>query len=246
MKFVLITLVAGLLVGCAPTLAPHSPYIPVLRERGEAEVRLGTGIGGSELQLAYQATDNLVLHGGLLHLGRPNSGRVFRSAELGAGYYYLSPNQIWRLGIHGGFAYGSGKSGSSCFDCAAVDRYSKYSVRYTYAYVQPTVIFMEGERHSWSLAMRVGQTYYHQLNEQRYADRMPEPQLYSHAGRSATFVQPMFQTDYRLRRWLRLSSRFGIQGFWGEQSPLNNVEPFVVQGAVHFIVNTRPLPKPQP
>ena len=49
---------AAVLSGCAVTLAPHVPYLPMIRDRGQAEARFSTGFGGSELQLGYQISDN--------------------------------------------------------------------------------------------------------------------------------------------------------------------------------------------
>lgn len=119
MKRLLLTPVAGLLSGCIYTLAPHTPYLPVIRDRGQAEARVSTGLNGSELQLGYQVTDKLVLHAALLSYGRSAAGNKFRSGDLGLGYYYNSPNGFWRLGMHAGLAHGSGASGNNgCFESA--------------------------------------------------------------------------------------------------------------------------------
>ena len=192
-KFALLVLATALLVGCAPTLAPHTPYLPMLRARGNTEVRVATGFGGSELQLGYQATSRLVLHASLLDYRRLRTGQGFRSGDLGLGYYYLLPNGFWRLGMHGGLAYGSGTSGSaSCFECAASSRYSsEYDLRYTYAYLQPTVLMLKDARRTWGFALRLGQTYYHRLSEVRTEDAAGQPQFFTYAGHTSTFVQPV-------------------------------------------------------
>ncbi len=237
-KFALLGLAAALLAGCAPTLAPHTPYLPMLRARGNTEVRVATGFGGSELQLGYQATSRLVLHTSLLDYRRLRTGRGFRSVDLGLGYYYLSPNGFWRLGMHGGLAYGSGTSGSaSCFECVASNRYSsEYDLRYTYAYLQPTVLMLKDARQTWGFALRVGQTYYHRLSEVRTEGATGQSQFFAYAGHTSTFVQPMLQCIYQVRPWLGLSGRFGVQGCLGPRNVLNNMAPFVVQVGVHLLV----------
>ena len=70
---VLLLTAAGLLTGCAATLAPHTPYIPVVRDRGQAEARLSTGLNGTELQLGYQLTEHLVLNTSLLNTSLLNT-----------------------------------------------------------------------------------------------------------------------------------------------------------------------------
>ncbi len=237
---------AGLLAGCAPTLAPHSPYMPLTREKGQAEARVATGLGGTELLVGYQVTNGLVLHGGLLSTRRVVTGKGFRSADLGFGYYYFSPNGIWRLGMHAGMAAGRGTSGSSsCFECGFGGASSEYILRYTYGYVQPTIM-LEGERRTWGLALRLGQTYYQQLNEKRTEFMTNQPQFLSHAGHTSTFVQPMLQSSYRLLPWLVFSSKIGIQTFLGVRRPLNNMNPLVAQASLHFVVRAQPEPKPRP
>ena len=242
-QLILLLIGAGLLAGCAATLAPHTPYIPVVRDRGQAEARLSTGLNGTELQLGYQLTDHLVLNTSLLSYRYSGKGSGFRSAELGLGYYYNSPNGFWRLGTHAGLSYGRGASGGNgCFECGSADSLSTssaFDVRYTYAYVQPTAILLDGNR-SWSIGLRVGQTYYHQLNEVRTFSINGRTQAFDYAGRTSTFVQPTFMMSWQLQRWLALSSSLGIQGFLGPYTRLNSVSPFVVQVGLHLVVNPRP------
>ena len=236
---------AGLLAGCAPTLAPHTPYIPVIREKGQFEARVATGLGGSELQLGYNITNRLVLHTGLLSTGRPARAKGFRSADLGLGYYYLSPNGFWRLGLHTGLAYGGGTSGSpSCFECVPGSISSEYDVRYTYGYVQPTVILLGGARHTWGFALRVGQAYYQQLDEKLTDFASGQTRLVTHPGHTSTFVQPVLQSTYQLLPWLLLSSKFGVQRFLGPSSRLNDMSSLVAQGSLHFVLRKRPVPQP--
>jgi|GEM_PF-5885655 len=235
---------AGLLVGCAPTLAPHTPYLPALRDQGQVEARLSTGLGGSQLQLGYQLSNRLVLHTELLSAGRPVTAKGFYSAGLGAGYYYLSPNGRWRVGTHAGLAYGSGTSGSSsCFECGGVGFGSEYAVRYTYAYVQPTVLLEDGQR-TWGLALRLGQTYYHQLREVRTDNATGQAQLFDYVGHRSTFVQPTFQYSHQIQRWLVVSGTFGAQGFLGSPRRVNYVSPFVAQAGLHFVISTRAAARP--
>ena len=243
MKHVVPPFAIGLLAGCAPTLVPHAAYLPLIRDRGQAEARLSTGLNGSELQLAYQVTDKFVLHSALLNYrhGRSDDDKGFRSADLGLGYYYNSPNGFWRLGGHAGMAYGSGTSRSGCFDCFGPS--STYSVRYTYAYVQPTVLLLEGDQ-AWGFGLRVGRAYYHHFTKVG-ADTLRGPILTtSYAGRQITFVQPTFQYSYRVRRWLAFSGTFGSQGFLANTEALDSVNPFVGQLGIHFVLNKRSTPQP--
>jgi hypothetical protein len=241
-QLVLLLIGAGLLAGCAVTLAPHTPYIPVVRDRGQAEARLSTGLNGTELQLGYQLTNHLVLNTSLLSYRNPGKGNGFRAAELGLGYHYHSPNGFWRLGTHAGLSYGRGSSGGNgCFECASADSLSTssaFDMRYIYAYVQPTAILLDGNR-SWGFGLRVGQTYYQQLNEVRTFSISGRTQTFDYAGRTSTFVQPTFMMSWRLQRWLALSSSLGIQGFLGPYARLNSINPFVAQASLHLVVNTR-------
>ena len=235
---VLLALV-GLLAGCAPTLAPHTSYIPLVRERGEAEARVATGIGGSEIQLGYQLTTRLVVPAGGLSYGRKAAGTHFYSAEAGAGYYYPSPNGRWRLGMHAGIAYGAGTSGNNgCFECGDA-AFSAFGVRYTYAYVQPTVLLLEDPRHTWGLALLVGQAYYLKLNEQRTYPTINQVVSADYQGHASVFVQPMFQYSYQAQRWLMISAKAGTQSFLGTPNRLNALSGLVAQASVHFVVNTR-------
>ena len=244
MQRYIIALSMGLLAGCTVTLAPHTPYLPVLRSRGEAEAHVGTGIGGSEVQLGYQATDRLVLHTGLLSYGRRTAGTHFLSADAGAGYYYPSPNGRWRLGMHAGLAYGSGTSGGNgCFECGS-SSFSKFDVRYAYAYVQPTVLLLEDARCTWGLAVMVGHTYYSQLDELRTNPTTNQVVFSAHGGHTSTFVQPMFQFSYQARRWLTLSTKVGSQGFVGPPERLDATGRLVAQVALHFVVGPRAARRP--
>ena len=235
-------LTATLLTGCAPTLVPHTAYLPTIRDRGQAEIRVSTGFNGSELQAGYQATDKMVLHAALLNYRnrRSGDGKGFRSADLGAGYYYASPNGNWRLGGHAGVAYGSGTSGSSsCFECSGPG--SEYSVRYTYAYIQPTVLLLEGNQ-TWGVGLRVGRAYYHRLTELS-ADTVGGPiQTLEYTGRLTTFLQPTFQFSRQIVPWLAFSGSFGVQGFWRDSGRPDHINPFVGQAAVHFVVGKRSKP----
>ena len=244
MQRFIIALGTGLLAGCTVTLAPHTPYLPVLRGRGEAEARVGTGIGGSEVQLGYQATDRLVLHTGLLSYGRRAAGTYFRSADAGAGYYYPFPNGRWRLGLHAGLAYGSGTSGGNgCFECGN-SSFSKFDVRYAYAYVQPTVLLLEDARCTWGLAVMVGQTYYSRLDELRTNPATGQVLFSAHGGHTSTFVQPIFQFSYQARRWLTLSTKVGSQRFVGPPERLNATGQLVAQAGLHFVVGPRAARRP--
>lgn len=240
-KYLVAGLTAALLTGCAPTLVPHTPYLPTIRDRGQTEIRVSTGLNGSELQAGYQATDKLVLHTALLNYRnrRSGDGKGFRSAELGAGYYYASPNGYWRLGGHAGAAYGAGTSGSrSCFECAGDETGTEYQVRYTYAYVQPTAL-LHIEDATLGLGLRVGRAYYHELTTLR-AEILGGPMLAtSYAGHQSSFLQTTFQTTWQARRWLGLSSTFGAQGFLDRTAGLDEVNPFVGQVGLHVVLGKR-------
>ena len=235
-------LVAGLTItlstGCSPTLVPHTPYLPTIRDRGQAEVWVSTGFNGSELQAGYQATDKLVLHAALLNYRnrRSDDGKGFRSADLGVGYYYASPNGYWRLGGHAGAAYGGGTSGSSaCFECVDNDTGTEYRVRYTYAYVQPTAL-LQTTNQTWGFGLRVGHAYYHELTA-LHAEMLGGPILAtSYAGHRSTFFQPTFQYSWRVLRWLGFSSSFGVQRFLNSSAEIGTVNPLVGQVGLHVVL----------
>ena len=236
-KYLAAGLTATLLTGCAPTLVPHTAYLPTIRDRGQAEIRVSTGFNGSELQAGYQASDKLILHAALLNYRnrRSGDGKGFRSADLGAGYYYASPNGYWRLGGHAGAAYGSGTSGSSaCFECVGTPG-TEYEVRYTYAYVQPTAL-LQTTNQTWGFGLRMGRAYYHELTELR-AEVLGGPILAtSYAGHQGTFIQPTFQYSWRVLRWLAFSSSFGVQGFLNSSAAIGTVNPLVGQAGLHVIL----------
>lgn len=239
MKRWLLLATAGLLAGCAPTLVPHTAYIPLLRERGEAEARVATGAGGSGIQLGYQLTNRVVMYASGLSYGRKAAGTHFYSAEAGAGYYYPSPNGRWRLGMHAGLAYGAGTSGrNGCFECGDAP-FSVFDVRYTYAYVQPTVLLLEAPRHTWGLALLVGQSYYPMLNERRTYPASNQVFSTDYQGHASVFLQPTFQFSYQAQRWLMVSAKVGAQGFLDAPNRLNVVGGLVAQASVHVVVQTR-------
>lgn len=248
MKHLLLTLVAGLLSGCVYTLAPHTPYLPVIRDQGQAEARLSTGFNGSELQLGYQVTDKLVLHTALLSFGRSAAGSKFRSGDLGLGYYYNSPNGVWRLGMHAGVAHGNGASGNNgCFECTTPDSLSAtstYAVRYTYGYVQPTVLLLDDARQTWGFGLRIGQVYYHQLDKVRILRINGKKETFDYAGHTLMFFQPTVQWNRRVSRWLTLSGTFGAQSFPKNYKGMGNINPFIGQVGIHFLLSTPPKPQP--
>ncbi|MET4075742.1 hypothetical protein [Hymenobacter sp. UYCo722] len=236
-KYLLAGLLATLLAGCAPTLVPHTAYLPTIRDRGMVEIRASTGLNGSELQAGYQATDKLILHAALLNYRhrRSGDGKGFRSADLGAGYYYASPNGNWRLGGHAGVAYGSGTSGNSlCFECAGTDTGTEYEVRYTYVYLQPTALFRSANQ-TWGFGLRMGHAYYHELTALR-AEVPGGPILAtSYAGHQGAFVQPTFQYSFQVLRWLGFSSSFGVQRFLNSSAEIGTVNPLVGQAGLQFV-----------
>ena len=236
-KHLVAILAAALLTGCAPTLVPHTAYLPTIRDRGQAEIRVSTGFNGSELQAGYLATDKLVLHAALLNYRnrRSGDGKGFRSADLGAGYYYASPNGYWRLGGHAGAAYGSGTSGSSaCFECGGAAG-TEYEVRYAYAYVQPTALFQTTNQ-TWGFGLRIGHAYYHELTALR-AEMMGGPIVATnYAGHQGTFMQPTFQYSWRVLRWLGFSGSFGVQRFLNNSAAIGTVNPLVGQVGLHIVL----------
>ena len=244
MKHVFLMLGAGWLSGCVYTLAPHTPYLPVVRDRGQAEARVSTGLNGSELQVGYQLSNKLVLHTALLQFGRAAAGTRFRSGDLGLGYYYASPNGLWRLGLHAGVAHGRGVSGNnSCFECPAPDSTSAtstYAVRYTYGYVQPTALLFAGEQQTWGFGLRIGQGYYHQLERTRTFRLSGEEEALDYAGQTVTFFQPTVQWSRGVSRWLTLSGTIGVQSFLRNYTPPAQLHPFIGQVGIHFLVSKRP------
>lgn len=229
-----------LLTGCVTTLVPHAPYLPAVEKRGEVEVQVASNLllSKTDLQLGYQATERWVLHTAFMG-ARPSGGRTsFLSGEAGAGYYYASPNQPWRLGLDAGAAHGGGSSArSGCFECAG-DPYplsESYRVRYTYGYVQPTVLLKTGSL-SWGLALRLGQTYYHRLREVRVDSVGSQAQETNHAGHQSGFVQPVFQLRYQVQPWLLASGSISGIEFLGPYSRLNIAGPAVVQVGAQFVL----------
>ena len=235
-KYLLAGLTATLFTGCAPTLVPHTAYLPTIQDRGQAEIQASTGLNGSELQAGYQATDKIILHAALLNYRhrRSGDGKGFRSADLGAGYYYASPNGYWRLGGHAGAAYGAGTSGSiDCFECTGTGR--EYQVRYTYAYLQPTALLHTANQ-TWGFGLRIGHAYYHELTELR-AEILGGPILAtSYAGHQGTFMQPTFQYSFLVLRWLGFSSSFGVQRFLNRSAAIGTVNPLVGQVGLHIVL----------
>jgi len=241
---------AAVLSGCAVNLAPTTPYIPVIQERGQAEVKLSSSITAKqlELQLGYQLTDRVVLHASGLSLSRKKRGTRFGSVDLGLGYYFPLRNERWRLGTHAGLAYGGGDSGADfCFDCNGPLFF--YKSRYSYAYLQPTAIFTNGDE-SWGLGLRVSQAYFHQLDEERTEILLSGSgtELFDRSGNTFTFLQPTFQFSQRLRNKIQLSGSVGVQTSISKRSFLDLVNPFIAQVNLHFLIGPIGGPKnaPQP
>lgn len=234
-----------LIVGCTPTLVPHTPYLPMLRDKGQIEARISTGLKGEEMQLGYQATKRLVLHVSGLRYERADAGKSFRSADVGLGYYWPLANGQWRLGLHGGVARGKGTAegaGQFCDGCQEVP--PSFRVSYSYLYVQPTALLLNGAEDRWSAgaALRLGWAHYQQLDELNF-DLLGNPTTQiDHSGHQAVFLQPMLQQNFRVLPWLALSSSTGFQFYVGPRNTrLNRVYPLVAQVGLHFIIGS-----PQP
>lgn len=240
MKQLFLIAATSLLTGCAYTFVPHTPYLPATQNKGEIEARFASNLNLSraDLQVGYQATERLVLHTAFLGTRPSGGGTDFLSGELGAGYYYRSPNELWRLGLDAGVAHGGGSSSrSGCFECAS-DPYplsESYRMGYTYGYVQPTVM-LKADQWNWGLAVRLGHTYYHQFNEVRVDSVGSQAQEFNHAGHQSTFVQPTLLLRYQFQPWLLASGSFGIVGFLGPDSRLNLASPLVTQVGLHFVL----------
>lgn len=245
-QFLLFSCVASALSGCAVTLAPHIPYLPMIRDKGQAEARVSTGFSGSELQLGYQATDKLVVHAALLTKGRAQSGHKLRSADLGLGYYYSSPNGFWRFGLHGGVASGGGKSfiSGTGFEGSDPTPPADYSVRYTYAYVQPTV-HLHDNRHTWSFGLRLSRAYYHRFTRVSADTIGGVVKTLDYGGTQAPFAQAVLQYGYRVSPLVNLSGTFGGQALFHDQRPFISMSSqFVGQVGVHLML--RELVKRRP
>lgn len=233
-----------LLPGCAPTLAPHTPYLPMLRAKGEAEARILSGPLGKEveLQLGYQATDRLVIHTALLRHKHPNYGTYYRSADLGLGYYRPLGDGRWRLGLHAGGAYGSGASGSAfCPDLCDDD--SSFDVRYAYGYLQPTIILHQSNV-TFGFGLRLARAYYFRMEETQVDLAAPDPQIQviDRAGHQFTFMQPTFQLSFRIRPWLAFSSSLGIQASLSSRNFLDSINPLIGQIGLHIVLPQKPTP----
>ena len=245
MKHSVLLVLTGLSIsGCVSTLVPHTAYLPSVQRKGDIEAKLASNLNLSRVegQAGYQLTEQLVLHTAVLGTRRSGSGRGFLSAELGAGYYRVSPNGLWRLGLDAGVAQGGGRSSSptSCFECAG-DRYpysEKYQVRYSYGYVQPTVQ-LKTHNLTWGVAFRIGQAYYHRLEEMRMDSSNSPVQTLSHSGHLAAFVQPTFQLRDQIRPWLAASVNISFVEYLGPASRLDNANPMVTQLGVHLMLNKR-------
>lgn len=240
MKPLLLLPAVALFAGCVTTLVPHAPYLPAVEKKGEVEVQVASNLllSKADLQVGYQATGHWVLH--TAFMGTRSSGRDagFLSGELGAGYYYTSPREGWRLGLDAGVAHGGGSSSrSGCFECAG-DPFplsESYRVRYTYGYVQPTVLLKTGQ-FSWGLALRLGRACYHQLDEVRVDSAGSRAQEFSYAGHQSVFVQPAFLLRYQIRPWLLASGSLSGVNFWGPYSRLDIAISPVTQLSVQFVL----------
>ena len=237
---------ASLLSGCAVTLAPHVPYLPMIRDRGQAEARLSTGFSGSELQLGYQVTDKLVLHTALLTKGTVQRSHKLYSGDLGLGYYYNSPNGFWRFGVHGGLASGGGNSSVSggSFEGSDPTPPVDYRVRYTYAYVQPTV-HLHQNRQTWSFGLRLGRAYYHRLVRTGADTVGGVVSTRNYGGTQVPFGQTAFQYSYRASPLVHLSATFGTQALLHGPRPFVSMSSaLIAQMGVHLTL--RELPKRRP
>jgi hypothetical protein len=226
----------GLLSGCAVTLAPHTPYLPLIRDKGQAEARVSTGFSGNELQLGYQVTDKLIVHSAFLTKGRSQNGTRLYSADLGLGYYYSSPNGFWRFGMHGGLASGGGKSyiSGAGFEGSLPTPPVDYKVRYTYAYVQPTVHLHQG-RHTWSFGLRMSRAYYHQFTRMGADTIGGVVNTLDYAGAQVPFAQSVLQYGYRVSPLVNLSATAGAQTLLPYQGPFVSMSSgFIGQVGVHL------------
>lgn len=91
------------------------------------------------------------------------------------------------------------------------------------------------------------QQVYYKMRQYR-TELLPDTTLTEtriHDGRNATFLQPLMQASYRVTPWLALSAGGGIQFFMGKRRDyLDDMNPFIGQVGLHFLVSRRPTPSP--
>ncbi|GAB2949003.1 hypothetical protein GCM10027048_12440 [Hymenobacter coalescens] len=142
-----------LLSGCA-AVVPHTLQTPLVQQRGETELALNAGTHGTDVQAAYALTDRLTVLGSAHQRIRGKHGHWAYTGEAGAGYAFFRPgSQRWSL--YGGMGYGAGYAFSTfcpdlCGEFRASDR-----VRYSYAFVQPTYVWMPEPDFALSAAVKI-------------------------------------------------------------------------------------------
>ncbi len=102
-----------------------------------------------------------------------------------------------------------------------------YWVRYTYAYVQPTVHLHE-DRQMWSFGLRVGLAYYHRFTRMSADTIGGVVNTLNYGGTQVPFVQSVFQYGYRVSPLVNLSTTFGAQALLHDQRPFINMSSAVV------------------
>lgn len=179
------------LPACAPLLAPPTPYVPLVRARGEAELHLGAGLSGNELQAAYAATDALVLTAAGNSYRRARAGHRLFAAELGAVRHWQTKPHLSTL-LGGGAGVGGGFTGVDNgwwgvkYDR---DRYVTYRSRYTYAYLQPALALRDGSGGALTVTTRLSYVVFDRLEATTVYFFGPTVQA-NRAGQQTMLLQP--------------------------------------------------------
>ena len=95
---------------------------------------------------------------------------------------------------------------------------------------------------AWGFGLRVERAYCHRLDQLR-ADTLGGPSRITQAIRQL-FCSLLFNSAVGCGSWLTLSSSFGVQRFLGRCDQPANLNPFVGQVGLHFVLNRKRMLRP--
>ncbi len=207
MRKALLSALTILSSGCAPALAPHTPFMPNLAHRNDVSSLLHVSTTGVELQTAYALTDRWALTAELLGDRRPWKERTLFAAGLGAGYSWL-PGADTRFTLYTGAGGGGGQSGFTTTNLYFIDSGERQESRYAQAYVQPTINCDLGVL-AINVAVRASGVYFFRLRDGPYPG-LGWPPGPGYNGQQACYLQPTMQYCADIGQHLQLVSSTGL------------------------------------
>jgi hypothetical protein len=163
-NYIAVVLITLVFVSCKTVYRPHMAYTPVFKKKNELKVDIGSGSGGTEMQLGFAMTENFALVTSFVYdksrarvidtlysVKDGNSNYQNIAVEGGLGYFkYLDKDSTKYFSLFAGGGYGQTNGYS---DRWYAPNYVAYDASYYKVFWQPTYTFV-GDFAEFSLAAR--------------------------------------------------------------------------------------------